>query len=124
VGLLINFNVKVLKDGIRRVVNDFPDSPRAGADSAVNKYHIFMSFPPKYSISKVVGILKAVSAREILKGVSESEEGVMGAVAVVLKIPVPEGRGFLLAGRRLVIPRRRGEALPLKATSSRDGGWK
>ena len=32
VGLLINFNVKVLKDGITRVVNDFPDtlrSPRA-----------------------------------------------------------------------------------------------
>jgi putative transposase len=67
VGLLINFNVKVLKDGIRRVVNDFPDSPRAGADSAVNKYHIFISFPPKCSISKVVGILKAVSAREIRK---------------------------------------------------------
>ncbi len=29
VGLLINFNVKVLKDGIRRVVNDFPDTPRS-----------------------------------------------------------------------------------------------
>jgi len=29
VGLLINFNTKVLKDGIRRVVNDFPDSPRS-----------------------------------------------------------------------------------------------
>jgi GxxExxY protein len=29
VGLLINFNVTVLKDGIRRVVNDFPDSPRS-----------------------------------------------------------------------------------------------
>jgi len=29
VGLLINFNVKVLKDGIRRVVNDFPDSLRS-----------------------------------------------------------------------------------------------
>jgi hypothetical protein len=29
------------------------------------------------------------------QGVSESEEGVMGAVAV-LKSPVPEGRGFLL----------------------------
>ncbi|MFB0538014.1 MAG: GxxExxY protein [Anaerolineae bacterium] len=28
VGLLINFNVRVLKDGIRRMVNDFPDSPR------------------------------------------------------------------------------------------------
>ena len=29
VGLLINFNVKVLKDGIRRVVSNFPDSPRS-----------------------------------------------------------------------------------------------
>ena len=29
VGLLINFNVKVLKDGIRRMVNGFPDSPRS-----------------------------------------------------------------------------------------------
>jgi len=29
VGLLINFNVKVPKDGIRRVVNDFPDAPRS-----------------------------------------------------------------------------------------------
>jgi len=29
VGLLINFNVKVLKNGIKRVVNDFPDSLRA-----------------------------------------------------------------------------------------------
>lgn len=29
VGLLINFNVLILKEGgIRRVVNDFPDSPR------------------------------------------------------------------------------------------------
>jgi len=29
VGLLLNFNVKVLKDGIRRLVNNFPDSPRS-----------------------------------------------------------------------------------------------
>jgi GxxExxY protein len=28
VGLLINFNVALLKHGIRRVVNSFPDSPR------------------------------------------------------------------------------------------------
>ena len=28
VGLLINFNVKVLKDGVKRVVNNFPDSQR------------------------------------------------------------------------------------------------
>ena len=29
VGLLINFNVKILKNGIRRVVNNFPESPRS-----------------------------------------------------------------------------------------------
>ena len=28
VGLLINFNVEILKDGIQRVVNNFPDSRR------------------------------------------------------------------------------------------------
>jgi GxxExxY protein len=28
VGLLINFNVQVLRDGVRRLVNDFPDSVR------------------------------------------------------------------------------------------------
>ncbi len=27
--------------------------------------HLFLSFPPKYSIAKVVGLFKAVSAREI-----------------------------------------------------------
>ena len=44
---------------------------------AENHVHIFISFPPKYSISKVVGILKAVSAREIRKEFP-SEETVMG----------------------------------------------
>jgi len=34
---------------------------------AADHVHIFISFPPKYSIAKVVGILKAVSAREIRK---------------------------------------------------------
>jgi len=29
VGLLINFNVKILKNGIRRIVNNFPDAGRA-----------------------------------------------------------------------------------------------
>jgi GxxExxY protein len=35
-GLLLNFNVQVLKQGIRRVVNEFPDSAYS-ALSAVNK---------------------------------------------------------------------------------------
>lgn len=27
--------------------------------------HLFLSFPPRYSISKVVGVLKIISAREL-----------------------------------------------------------
>ena len=36
VGLLINFHVRVLKNGLKRVVNDFPDSALS-ACSAVNQ---------------------------------------------------------------------------------------
>lgn len=36
VGLLINFNVRILKNGLRRIVNEFPDSA-ISAGSAVNK---------------------------------------------------------------------------------------
>ncbi|MFZ0292662.1 MAG: GxxExxY protein [Candidatus Sulfotelmatobacter sp.] len=36
VGLLVNFHVRVLKNGLKRIVNDFPDSALSAA-SAVNK---------------------------------------------------------------------------------------
>ena len=36
VGLLINFHVRLLKNGVKRIVNDFPDSARS-ALSAVNQ---------------------------------------------------------------------------------------
>ena len=36
VGLLMNFHVRVLKDGLKRIVNDFPDSALS-AFSAVNQ---------------------------------------------------------------------------------------
>lgn len=36
VGLLINFNVKVLKNGLRRRVNNFPQTSATSAGSAVN----------------------------------------------------------------------------------------
>jgi GxxExxY protein len=34
VGLLLNFHVSILKNGIRRIVNDFPDSPNSAASAA------------------------------------------------------------------------------------------
>lgn len=40
--------------------------------------HVFLSFPPKYSIGQVVGLLKAVSAREIRAGFPEVREQLWG----------------------------------------------
>ena len=36
VGLLMNFNVPLLKDGLRRLVNDYPETLAHSANSAVS----------------------------------------------------------------------------------------
>lgn len=38
VGLLINFHVRVLKDGIRRIVNDFPEAEPKAFNAEIAKY--------------------------------------------------------------------------------------
>jgi GxxExxY protein len=35
VGLLLNFNVRVLKDGLRRIVNEFPDSAFSATSAVI-----------------------------------------------------------------------------------------
>ena len=40
--------------------------------------HVFLSFPPKYSIGQVVGLLRAVSAREIRAGFPEVRQQLWG----------------------------------------------
>jgi putative transposase len=40
--------------------------------------HVFLSFPPKYSIGQVMGLLKAVTAREIRAGFSEVRQQLWG----------------------------------------------
>jgi putative transposase len=40
--------------------------------------HVFLSVPPKYSIGQVVGLLKAVSAREIRAGFPEVPSSCVG----------------------------------------------
>jgi len=39
VGLLFNFHVTALKDGIKRMVNDYQDSPDAGVDTELHAVH-------------------------------------------------------------------------------------
>lgn len=38
VGLLINFHVRMLKDGIRRIVNDFPEPEPRACNAEIAKY--------------------------------------------------------------------------------------
>ncbi len=40
--------------------------------------HIFMSFPPRYSIAKVVGMLKSISASEIFEKFPEVKKELWG----------------------------------------------
>lgn len=37
-GLLINFHVRVLKNGLKRIVNDFPDSALSAASAVIKAF--------------------------------------------------------------------------------------
>ena len=45
---------------------------------AEDHVHIFLSFPPRYSISKVVGMLKSISASVIFEGHPEVKKELWG----------------------------------------------
>jgi len=64
----------VLKGTIRerveelfREIADNYDFEIEEMEVAKNHVHVFLSFPPKYSIARVVGILKSISAGEIFE---------------------------------------------------------
>ena len=46
---------------LREIAQDF------GFEVALDHVHIFLDFPPRYSIAKVVGILKSISARQVFE---------------------------------------------------------
>ena len=45
---------------------------------AKDHVHIFLSFPPRYSIAKVVGMLKSISAKEVFNQHPEVEDELWG----------------------------------------------
>ena len=45
---------------------------------AKDHVHLFLSFPPRYSISKVVGMLKSISASKVFKSHPEVEDQLWG----------------------------------------------
>jgi putative transposase len=45
---------------------------------APDHVHIFLSFPPRYSIAHVVGVLKSISAAEVFEGFPEVKKELWG----------------------------------------------
>ncbi|MSR81536.1 MAG: IS200/IS605 family transposase, partial [Candidatus Latescibacteria bacterium] len=55
-----------VRDLLYRVVEDF-DFVIEALEVAKDHVHLFLSFPPRYSISKVVGMLKSISASRVFQ---------------------------------------------------------
>jgi hypothetical protein len=92
----------ILRGGIRdrakelfREIEEYHGFEIEEMEVAADDVHVFISFLSKCSISQVVRDTEGSECEGDTQGVSESEEGIMGTVAVALKSPVPEGRGFL-----------------------------
>ncbi|MCX5815025.1 MAG: IS200/IS605 family transposase, partial [Proteobacteria bacterium] len=64
----------ILRDAIRdrvkelfREIADHHGFEIEEMEVAIDHVHIFLSFPPRYSIARVVGMLKSISASEMLE---------------------------------------------------------
>ena len=60
---------------------------------ASDHVHLFVSFPPRLSISEVVGKLKAVSAKHIFEEFPEVKREMYGGEPKARWILCPDGRG-------------------------------
>ncbi len=75
----------ILRDDIRDKVKEIFEEISMHHDFEIDTLevaqdhvHIFLSFPPRYSISKVVGMLKSISASVIFKEHSEVRQELWG----------------------------------------------
>tara|TARA_B100001765_G_C19313633_1_gene254199 strand:+ start:156 stop:518 length:363 start_codon:yes stop_codon:yes gene_type:complete len=55
--------------------------------------HLFLSFPPRYSISKAVGILKSISASRVFQEHPEVKRELWGGRTVGRRLFCPHGGG-------------------------------
>lgn len=57
----------------RKIAEDF-GFDLVELEVAKEHVHVFLNFPPRYSISKVVGILKSISASQVFKEYPELKQ--------------------------------------------------
>ncbi len=66
-----------VKEIFKEISEDF-DFEIEAVEIAKDHIHLFLSFPPKYSISKVVGILKSISASKAFQEFPEVKRQLWG----------------------------------------------
>jgi len=83
VGLLINFHVKILKNGIRRLVNEYPDARQS---SAVN---LIRSNPSAFSASSAVNLIRSNPSAPSAVNLIRSNPSAFSACSAVNLLPRP-----------------------------------
>ena len=81
---------KRVEELFREIAQDFGfaiDTLEVAADHV----HLFLDFPPRYSIAKVVGILKSISASQVFEEFPEIKKAAVGAGIVGRRLFCPHG---------------------------------
>ena len=79
------YRKRILRDSIKKRVKEVFEEVARNYDFEIDELeiaedhvHVFMSFPPRYSIAKVVGMLKSISASVIFKEQPEIKKELWG----------------------------------------------
>jgi len=84
--------LEAVRELFYRVVEDF-DFVIEELEVAKNYVHIPLSFPPRYSISQVVGLLKSISASRVFQEHPEVKRELWGGEFLGGRVLCPHGRG-------------------------------
>ena len=85
-----------IQDRVRELFSEIGDRHDIEIDTmeiAEDHVHLFVSFPPRLSISEVVGKMKAISAKVIFEEFPEAEREMYGGEPKARWILCPDGRG-------------------------------
>ncbi len=75
---ILRGEIQEFTEKIFREIADKHDFGIEALEVSKDHVHIFLSFPPRYSISRVVGMMKSISASEIFKEHPEVKKQLWG----------------------------------------------
>ena len=76
-GILTDYLQESVEEFFKEIADNFGFEIET-LEVSTDHVHIFLSFPPRYSISKVIGIFKSISGSEIFKKYPEVKKELWG----------------------------------------------